>query len=874
MRPVNLPCLLTLALTISLWFCGIPSWAQQSATYKIGQSKLVAPGLMQQVNKSGQQAVRVQVKNKARFLAWLDAQKYSGSIGFSSERIITLSNISPELLQQLATCPEVSYIDKPTRRATVEAELKDADFAVNKVYAAWGAYPQLNGESMAVSLKEASFDPQDIDLKGRVLHDVAAGQDPHATTMATIIAGAGNSGPKGKGVASHAKIASSDFVNLMPDNSQQLLSQGIYLQNHSYGVGLENYYGLESEAYDTEVYQHPTLLHIFSSGNSGDKGDAVGNYAGLTGFANLTGQFKTTKNTLSVGALDMDGTVGVKSSKGPAYDGRIKPELVAHGIGGTSEAAAEVSGIALLAQQAYKNLHDNLPPASLVKAALINSADDVGRPNVDFGAGFGNTDALGAIRTITENRFIVGTLTDKNTQRHTITVPQGARKLKVTLVWHEAAAAPEATQALINDLDLTLATPTGQLLKPWVLSHYPHPDSLTLPAKRRTDRLNNIEQVTLDLPAAGSYELQVYGFSVPQGPQNYSIAYEFETAPEWTYPVAGTTLQAGQTNRIYWQNVPAGQNAKLEYKLSTDTEWQLIAENTDLEKTYFDWNTPDVISKAKLRLTNGSETITSGEFILSKQLKLQVGYSCGETTLLHWPALPHVEQYQLYQVGATHLEPLFIVSDTLALLNSSQSMSGFITMAPIIQGSTAQVTESINYKNSSTGCYIRSFIPQQFIDDNIQLQLELGTLYQLASVTLERQVKGNYTDVQTIDPVTELAYTLTDPTPALGRNLYRVKVTTTSGQVYYSHTEEMLYADKNFVQAYPNPVAAGEMLSVAVASETAIIRVYDQLGKLVYQAEEFGMIKEVPTANLHKGLYILRVETESGNHLAGKVLVL
>ncbi len=68
------------------------------------------------------------------------------------------------------------------------------------------------------------------------------------------------------------------------------------------------------------------------------------------------------KNTLSVGAVDSQGKVSPLSSRGPAYDGRIKPELVAYGEGGTSEAAALVSGVSLLLQQAYREQQNHLPP--------------------------------------------------------------------------------------------------------------------------------------------------------------------------------------------------------------------------------------------------------------------------------------------------------------------------------------------------------------------------------------------------------------------------------------------------------------------------------------------------------------------------------
>nr|WP_255481332.1 S8 family serine peptidase [Pontibacter sp. Tf4] len=731
---------------------------------------------------------------------------------------------------------------------------------------------------MIVSVKEGAFDPNDLDLKGRALSPETFGSTftSHATTMATIIAGAGNTGPKGKGIATYARLSYSDFSELFPDNGQALTSKGISVQNHSYGVGVENYYGLESAAYDREALQNPALLHVFSSGNSGDKADQVGAYAGITGFANLTGQFKNSKNTLSVGALELNGKIGVLSSKGPALDGRVKPELVAYGKGGTSEAAAVVSGVALLVQQTYKDLNGTLPPAALVKAALINSADDAGRPEVDFEAGFGNTNALGALRTIQQNRFIVGSAAHAATQMHTITVPAGTQKLKATLVWHDAEGNPEAALALINDLDLELVnTGTGQTWKPWVLSTYPHPDSLALPARRRPDHLNNIEQVTLDLPAPGTYQLKVTGYNVPQGPQNYSLAFEFiQSGGEWVYPVAGLSLQSGEVNRIRWQGTLTGQ-ATLEYKVAGTSEWHLIADDLNAEARSYDWEAPALIGRAQLRLRTATGTITSEEFILSRQLKLNVGYNCTDEVMLHWTKLPGAETYQLWQVGSTHPELLQATSDTLIILHKTQlqALPELLSVAPIISGTTARNSNFISYNQIGIGCYIKSFIPERFVASQADLKLELSSIYKLASVTLERVSGDNVQPVQTIAPVTQLNYSLQDPAPGPGKNLYRVKLLTTQGLAFYSHTEELLFADDTFVQAYPNPVVAGEILSVVAAGDEAVVQLYDALGKLVYEAEEFGAIKEIPTHKLRSGLYIIRLKNEFGNVVSGKVLV-
>jgi hypothetical protein len=120
--------------------------------------------------------------------------------------------------------------------------------------------------------------------------------------MATLIAGGGNSGPAGQGVGWQAGLTSADFADLLPDDGAQLQRRNVSVQNHSCGTGLENYYGLEAPAYDAQARQYPALLHVFSSGNSGNQASPTGTYQGLPNVANLTGQFKMLKNTLSAGA--------------------------------------------------------------------------------------------------------------------------------------------------------------------------------------------------------------------------------------------------------------------------------------------------------------------------------------------------------------------------------------------------------------------------------------------------------------------------------------------------------------------------------------------------------------------------------------------
>ena len=109
---------------------------------------------------------------------------------------------------------------------------------------------------------------------------------------------------------------------------------------------------------------------------------------------------------------DSLGNVLSPSSRGPAYDGRIKPELVAFAEDGSSGAAAIVSGISLVLQQAYKELNGNFPSAALVRAILLNSADDVGPKGIDFVSGFGAVNAYKALLDVTNAHFFSGSISN------------------------------------------------------------------------------------------------------------------------------------------------------------------------------------------------------------------------------------------------------------------------------------------------------------------------------------------------------------------------------------------------------------------------------------------------------------------------------
>ena len=840
----------------------------------------LAPALQAPDAQSAARPLRVRVADGPAFRQW--ARQHLPAARLTQPGIDGRTlNVAGCSAARLAAAPGVEFVDVADRWAHEERRLSNSDLAVNAILAVHARFPNLTGQGLTASVKEMPFDPDDIDLKGRVVNPGAFAKpySDHATAMATLLAGAGNSDPLGRGAARAVQLATSDFARLLPDDGAQLAQAGVSVQNHSYGVGIENYYGLEAQAYDQQTQQLPQLLHVFSSGNVGPLAGSSGTYQGILRFANISGQFKMSKNTLTVGATDPGGQVAALSSRGPAYDGRIKPELVAYGEGGSSESAALVSGVSILLQQLYRDQHAGaLPPAALVKAVLLNSAADLGPPEVDYLSGFGQLDALAAVGTLRAGRFFGSSAVPGTDQVFRFAVPAGQQQFKATLVWSDPAAAANAVKALVNDLDLELvAVGTGQRWLPWVLSAYPHADSLARPARRRPDHLNNAEQITLALPAAGTYELHVRGFAVPQGPQAFSLVYEYSLPGlTWTYPTRLENLRPNAAATLRWQWIgPATATARLDYRPVGRSGWRTLAPTVPLAARRTAWAVPDTATLAQLRLVRGSDEFVSDTFAIVRAPVAQVGYACPEEVLLQWARVPGVARYQVYRLGAIYLEPLVQTPDTMLVLDRAQLATRYYAVAPVVGGRVGQPGPAINYATQGTACYFRSFLPRQLVDETIRFDVILGTVYRLKSATLERQrPDGRFEAVQTISPVASTAFTFTDRPPAAGRYLYRVRLDNLAGQQFYSGPEEAFLLRAGVAQAYPNPVPAGQPLQLVVNTPgTVVVRFYDVLGRFQREATVDGQINGLDTTGLHPGLYLLRVQAAGPGQQVLRVVI-
>jgi len=416
---------------------------------------------------------------------------------------------------------------------------------------------------------ETGQKPRIVMLKSWAGVDKPADTIGHGTHMAGTLVGSGAaSDGKYAGLAPDASLYFQGVVNIkgqlaLPVNLA-LLYRPAYdadVRVHVNGWGRKmNQYSSAAAQVDEFVRGNPDFLAVFGAGNFGPGKNTI------TAEAN-------SKNALVVGATanprpaldaeNQDPTVTVGfSSRGPAADGRIKPELLAPGTSiistassvlggnlpgreqystmqGTSMASAVAGGAAaLLRQYLEEQPGTQYPSASLLKAALINGAGTL--DNSTIATGFGILDITQTVISLQEKAMLyeddyVGIITGEFIDYEFIVTDAGS-PFKATLAWSDPAAAPGARKALVNDLDMLVITPQGER---YFGNHHLREANM----RERPDNINNVEQVYIPEPSPGKYTVRVYGRSVPASASLTGNGLRQDYALVYGQPVPGVEVE-------------------------------------------------------------------------------------------------------------------------------------------------------------------------------------------------------------------------------------------------------------------------------------------------------------------------------------------
>lgn len=532
------------------------------------------------------------------------------------------------------------------------------------------------------------------DINDRLIDLTTTDFGVHAEMTAGILAGSGNLDPQAMGMAPAATIRLLDIDGYPQifDAVQNLQQHRVVITSTSFGEGCGGVYSVNTRFIDDQVYQHPELFHVFSAGNNAtfrcsNRYGKINSPDGLH-FANITGGMKAGKNVIAVGNVEINDYLQIRSSRGPAADGRIKPDICAMGQGqytlsengsyqfggGTSAAAPSLAGTAALLYQAYRQKNNGKDPSSaLIKALLLNTADDQGRPGPDYAYGWGRVNGARALESLDNKQYLSASIRHGSSAKHNIQVPAGVGQLRVMVYWHDPAGSPLSGQALVNDLDAKLTTPSGKNYLPWRLSTFAHVDSLLRPAWRGVDRFNNVEQITLEAPSPGNYTLQIDGHLIPQGPQDYVVVYSFEPDQlDITYPASGDGLRPEQEVVIRWDAMDLRGGYTLEFSANDGATWQTIAQNIPADQHHWTWTVPDQpTAQARLRLRRGSEMTMSDRFGILGTPQFSVAYHDDAHARMTWQPVPGADIYDVFalqngfmtQIGTTRELSFLIEQD-------------------------------------------------------------------------------------------------------------------------------------------------------------------------------------------------------------------
>lgn len=570
-----------------------------------------------------------------------------------------------------------------------------------------------NGAGVNVHIRENDF-LQDIDMQGRMIPgSMNVNPGGHSWSVSKRMGSAGNYDPKDQSNAwgSNFYVVSGQntYTNYDDPNKK------IRVTNMSYGWGADASYGSLSNEHDNYIRTRPEAMLVYSSGNSGDIVPIGGKYNGIPGWGNLTGSAKHAKNLLTISGTDYDDNFLDWTNKGPAYDGRIKPDMTIEGSGGTSYAAPKVSGIFAMLHQAYKaETQATTAPSALIKAILLNTADDIYNPGIDFKTGFGRPNVRRAFKAIQGRNFSTGQMANGASASTTIQVPAGTSQVRVLLYWHDYEATPGAAQSLVNDLDLNVTDPSSNTFLPWGLDTAANAISLNSLPTRKVDHINNVEQVTIDNPVAGTYTLNINGNLIPQGPQEYFIVYEFiKDEIMMAYPLGGEAMGPGKSEYIRWDAYGVPGTFNLDYSADNGTTWTAIASNIAADKRQFKWTVPNLFSKIQIRIKRGAqESIANNVNVLAAPEGLEVIWAGNSSLQLSWKKSIPAVQYEVFKLGEKYMESAGLTADTSIVLNGSDVNKqewyavraiGANGLQGLRSNSIPKETGLLNFKNLITG---------------------------------------------------------------------------------------------------------------------------------------------------------------------------
>ncbi|KAK3352438.1 peptidase S8/S53 domain-containing protein [Lasiosphaeria hispida] len=475
---------------------------------------------------------------------------------------------------------------------------------------------QYEGEGQLVCVSDTGFDkgtlnPDDVrdafktnsTVRVKALYGLgrtgnASDPDGHGTHVCGSVLGDETSKTTGERVQGTAPKATLVMQSLLdrrgglggiPSDLRELFGtpyteHGVRIHTNSWGSSPKPFrqieYNSESKEIDDFVDKHRDMVILFAAGNDGM--DAAPR-DGQVDRAQVGSQ-AAAKNCITVGASEsVRPEINVRysqfgypkqplgsdqvannaqgmaafSSRGPTFEGRIKPDIVAPGTcilstlssratdtkdwgssadpkfmfsGGTSMATPLVAGCCAVLRETLVKNGTPTPSAALIKALLINGAVELAGQYTPTEAGTSPNDSSGWGRVDVANSVVIPQSASgiKSTADQTAgfidedqvldTSSSRPPTLKVTLVWTDPAG-----EQLQNDLDLIVVAPGGETER----HGNQRAREFAFKTKEPYDRKNNVEQVVWEGIGKGEVGVVVRAHNVSSlKGQTFALAWK------------------------------------------------------------------------------------------------------------------------------------------------------------------------------------------------------------------------------------------------------------------------------------------------------------------------------------------------------------
>jgi hypothetical protein len=190
----------------------------------------------------------------------------------------------------------------------------------------------------------------------------------------------------------------------------------------------------------------------------------------------------------------------------------------------------------------------------------------------------------------------------------------------------------------------------------------------------------------------------------------------------------------------------------------------------------------------------------------------------------------------------------------------------------LIGNKTGVRSYAYDYTAQGVGCYIRTFVGE-LVNNSTELDLELGTDYNIKSITWERLTSSGYSPLQTINSIQGLDFSYRDNAPQHGLNTYRSKLELMNGTVIYSDPITLYYANEPYF-VYPNPVAQYHNVTIINNSPAVTqLQVFNSVGMKIFEQTLGDFSNPISTNRLGKGIYLFRVLKDGQLEQTLKVIV-